>query len=56
MYAEGPTMKAMLKNFVTAVQFLTIFTLNKKHVVEENDLAKSMVYFPLVGFPWDSSW
>ena len=43
-------MRAMLKNFITAVQFLTIFTLNKKHVVEENDLAKSMVYFPLVGF------
>ncbi len=44
------TMKAMLKNFITAVQFLTIFTLNKKHEVAENDLAKSMVYFPLVGF------
>ena len=43
-------MKSMLKNFITAVQFLTIFTLNKKHEVEENDLAKSMVYFPLVGF------
>lgn len=43
-------MRAMLKNFVTAVQFLTIFTLNKKHEVRENDLAKSMVYFPLVGF------
>jgi adenosylcobinamide-GDP ribazoletransferase len=43
-------MRAMLKNFTTAVQFLTIFTLNKKHEVGENDLAKSMVYFPLVGF------
>ena len=40
----------MIKKFVTAVQFLTIFTLNKKHEVSENDLAKSMVYFPLVGF------
>lgn len=40
----------MLKNFTTAVQFLTIFTLNKKHEVGENDLARSMVYFPLVGF------
>jgi len=40
----------MLKNFITAVQFLTIITLNKKHEVEENDLARSMVYFPLVGF------
>jgi len=43
-------MNAMLKNFITAVQFLTIFTLNKKHEVRESDLAKSMVYFPLVGF------
>jgi adenosylcobinamide-GDP ribazoletransferase len=43
-------MRAMLKNFITAVQFLTIFTLNKKHDAGENDLAKSMVYFPLVGF------
>lgn len=43
-------MKAMIKNFITAVQFLTIFTLNKKHEVRENDLAKSMVYFPIVGF------
>jgi adenosylcobinamide-GDP ribazoletransferase len=40
----------MLKNFITAVQFLTIFTLNRKHEVAENDLAKSMVYFPIVGF------
>jgi adenosylcobinamide-GDP ribazoletransferase len=40
----------MIKKFVTAVQFLTIFTLNKNHEVEKNDLAKSMVYFPLVGF------
>jgi len=40
----------MLKNFINAVQFLTIVTLNKKHRVEENDLAKSMVYFPVVGF------
>jgi adenosylcobinamide-GDP ribazoletransferase len=40
----------MLKNFITAVQFLTIFTLNKKHQAGENELAKSMVYFPIVGF------
>jgi adenosylcobinamide-GDP ribazoletransferase len=40
----------MIRNFITALQFLTIFTLNRKHRVEENDLAKSMVFFPFVGF------
>lgn len=40
----------MIKNFITALQFLTIITVSKKHAVEENDLAKSMVYFPFVGF------
>ncbi len=40
----------MIRNFITALQFLTIFTVNKKHLAEENDLAKSMVYFPVVGF------
>ncbi len=40
----------MIKNFITALQFLTIFTINKKHKIEESDLARSMVYFPLVGF------
>jgi len=40
----------MLKNFITALQFLTIFTVRKEHRIEEQDLAKSMVYFPLVGF------
>jgi adenosylcobinamide-GDP ribazoletransferase len=40
----------MFKNFITALQFLTIVTLKKDHAVEEGDLAKSMVYFPLVGF------
>jgi adenosylcobinamide-GDP ribazoletransferase len=43
-------MNKMIKNFITAVQFLTIFTLNKKQEITENDLAKSMVYFPIVGF------
>jgi adenosylcobinamide-GDP ribazoletransferase len=40
----------MIRDFITALQFLTIFTVNKKHEVRENDLAKSMVYFPFVGF------
>ncbi len=40
----------MLKNFITALQFLTIITVRKDHEIEEGDLAKSMVYFPLVGF------
>jgi len=40
----------MLKNFINAVQFLTVFTLSKKHRIEEGDLARSVVYFPIVGF------
>ncbi len=40
----------MIKNFITALQFLTIITVRKDHEVEEGDLAESMVYFPLVGF------
>jgi len=40
----------MIKNFITALQFLTIFTVKKKHTVEEGDLAKSMIYFPVIGF------
>ncbi len=40
----------MIKNFITALQFLTIVTMKKDHPVEEGDLAKSMVYFPVVGF------
>ncbi len=40
----------MIKNFTTALQFLTIFTVNKKHIIEEGDMAKSIVYFPFVGF------
>jgi adenosylcobinamide-GDP ribazoletransferase len=40
----------MIKNFITALQFLTFFTVSKEHRVEENDLARSMVYFPVVGF------
>jgi adenosylcobinamide-GDP ribazoletransferase len=40
----------MIRNFINAVQFLTIVTVSRKHKVEEGDLAKAMVYFPIVGF------
>jgi adenosylcobinamide-GDP ribazoletransferase len=40
----------MIKNLINAVQFLTIFTVNKKHQVEEGSLARSMLYFPVIGF------
>jgi adenosylcobinamide-GDP ribazoletransferase len=39
----------MLHNFITALQFLTVFTVRKDHEVDENDLARSMVFFPFVG-------
>lgn len=40
----------MRHNFSIALQYLTIFRLNKKHKIEENDLVKSMIFFPVVGF------
>ena len=40
----------MIKNFITALQFLTVVTVKKNHDVGEGDLAKSMVWFPMVGF------
>jgi adenosylcobinamide-GDP ribazoletransferase len=40
----------MIRNFITALQFLTIITVRKDQVVEEGDLAKSIVYFPFIGF------
>lgn len=40
----------MLWNFVTAVQFLTILPVRRKREPDENDLARSMPYFPVVGF------
>jgi len=40
----------MIRNFITALQFLTIFRVRKGHDIGENDLARSMVQFPLVGF------
>jgi len=39
----------MLHNFITALQFLTVFTVKKDHEVDENDLARSMTFFPFVG-------
>ena len=40
----------MIKNLINAVEFLTIFTVSRKHDVTEGDLAKSMIYFPVIGF------
>jgi adenosylcobinamide-GDP ribazoletransferase len=40
----------MIRNFITALQFLTIITVSRKHEVRESELARSMVYFPFVGF------
>lgn len=40
----------MLRNFVTAVQFLTILPVRRTHEPDESDLARSMIYFPVVGF------
>jgi adenosylcobinamide-GDP ribazoletransferase len=39
----------MIHHFITALQFLTIFTVRKDHEVDENDLARSMTFFPFVG-------
>lgn len=40
----------MLRNFATALQFLTIVRVQQKQEVAEGDLAESMAYFPFVGF------
>ncbi|HEX9020181.1 MAG TPA: adenosylcobinamide-GDP ribazoletransferase [Nitrospirota bacterium] len=40
----------MIRNFITALQFLTVIPVSREHRFEEGDLAKSMVYFPVVGF------
>ncbi|MGE5809713.1 MAG: adenosylcobinamide-GDP ribazoletransferase [Nitrospirota bacterium] len=48
--SEPSKKRPMLNNFITALQFLTLFTVKKDHRIEESDLARSMVYFPLVGF------
>jgi adenosylcobinamide-GDP ribazoletransferase len=38
-----------VKVFLTAISVLTILPLNRKRAVSEQDLARSVVYFPLVG-------
>ena len=40
----------MLRKFTTALQFLTIITINKRHVTNEDELLNSVVWFPVVGF------
>ncbi len=40
----------MMQNFSNALQYLTIFRINKKHKIDENELLKSMIFFPVVGF------
>jgi adenosylcobinamide-GDP ribazoletransferase len=40
----------MIRNFINALQFLTIFTVSRKQRPAEGDLAKSLPYFPAVGF------
>ena len=40
----------MIRNFINALQFLTIITVRRKQPIEEGDLAKSMFYFPFIGF------
>jgi adenosylcobinamide-GDP ribazoletransferase len=39
----------MLRHFITALQFLTVFTFRKDHDADEIDLARSMSMFPFVG-------
>jgi len=39
-----------MRRFILAFQFLTIIPLRKKLTCTEEDLGKSMLYFPLVGF------
>ena len=39
----------MIGRLIIAIQFLTIIPLSSKHSVTEEDLGKSMFYFPLVG-------
>lgn len=39
----------MIRRLIIAIQFLTIIPLSSKHSHNEEDLGKSMLYFPLVG-------
>ncbi len=38
-----------MRSFLTAVKFLTILPVGKKFALQDKELAKSAVYFPLVG-------
>ena len=38
-----------MRSFLVALQFLTIIPVKLKETVSEDDLTKSMIYFPLVG-------
>jgi adenosylcobinamide-GDP ribazoletransferase len=40
----------MIKNLITAMQFLTIVTVRREYQEEERSLARSIVYFPVIGF------
>jgi adenosylcobinamide-GDP ribazoletransferase len=40
----------MVRNFINAVQFLTVVPVSKRHETGEGTLARSMVYFPVIGF------
>jgi adenosylcobinamide-GDP ribazoletransferase len=40
----------MFRNFINAAQFLTIVPVSKDHETREGSLARSMVYFPVIGF------
>ena len=40
----------MFKNLITAMQFLTIVSVKKEYQEEERSFARSILYFPIVGF------
>ena len=40
----------MIKNHINPVEFLTIITESRNHQDTEGDLAKSMIFFPVIGF------
>ncbi len=40
----------MFKNLITAMQFLTIVKVHSEYQEEERSLARSIVFFPLIGF------
>ncbi len=40
----------MFRDFLTALQFLTIFPVSRKHEVRESEFSRSLTYFPFVGF------